>query len=115
MFSIAPKERRFHGVKFPVLRCQSKVLNLEPNTTILFRQCMPHQGMFYEETNVRIFSYVNCRLLPTAEDELQTVRIQLNPSQWISLEKLKENFVSVPREVSNIKKEKRKYSKKILV
>jgi hypothetical protein len=76
---------------------------------------MPHQGMFYEETNVRIFSYVNCRLLPTAEDELQTVRIQLNPSQWISLEKLKENFVSVPREVSNIKKEKRKYSKKRLV
>ena len=37
LFSIAPKERRFHGIKFPVLRCQSKVLNLEPNTTILFR------------------------------------------------------------------------------
>jgi hypothetical protein len=40
----APNERRLHGIKFPVLGCSKQLLNLQANTTILFRRMFAASG-----------------------------------------------------------------------
>jgi hypothetical protein len=40
----APNERHLHGIKFPVLGCSTQLLNLQANTTILFRQMFAASG-----------------------------------------------------------------------
>ncbi len=110
---IAPKERRFHGVKFPIVGCRSKVLKLEPNSTILFRQCIPHQGMSYSKPNLRVFCYLNCKSLRKPLKDTSTVRISIDPTQRISIKMLLDANAHVPNDTFNIKTKNKTYQKRL--
>ncbi len=107
----APNERHIRGIKFPVLGCSSQLLNLPANTTVLFRQCMPHQGMYYKSTNLRIFTYIQCRLLRDPVKETSTVRILIDEDQWMSTKKMEAKGVILPSDRSNLKTEVKKYKR----
>jgi len=61
---------------------------------------MPHQGMYYEKDNVRVFSYIYCEQMLQAVADPYTVRINLELNQFVNVEKLEKVGVRVPRDQS---------------
>ena len=68
------------------------MVKLNPGDTVLFRQCLPHQGMAYDRNNLRLFNY--CDIIRRIEDSTQALK--LNIKQQISITKLKKAKVFIP-------------------
>ena len=82
--------------------CGIKSIYLKPNSTLFFRQCLPHQGMAYKSTNIRVFSYLMVKSLPEMEEE-RTFIFNLHPIQAITEEKLRNAGAFIPRNRKFIK------------
>lgn len=54
---------------------KAKIIRVEANTTLMFRQCLPHQGMPYLKENLRIFSYIDFKNVKRSENETYPVRL----------------------------------------
>ena len=74
-------------------RCQTVVLDLKPNDTVLFRQCTPHQGMAYKKENLRLFNYHD--LVERTIDAF--IPLKLHNSQLISRKKMLHNHAFIPK------------------
>lgn len=92
--------------------CGIKSIYLKPNSTLIFRQCLPHQGMAYKSANVRVFSYLMVKSLPKM-DENSTFMINLHPEQHITEEKLKKVGAFIPKNKKFIKNIIKKRKKKV--
>jgi len=75
---------------------------------------MPHQGMYYEKDNVRVFSYIYCEQKLQAVDPY-TVRIKLELNQFVNVEKLEKAGVRVPRDQSKNSKKKLRQTIKYVI
>lgn len=100
-------------VSFDYLRksARAQILNLKPNTTLLFRQCLPHQGMPYNEDNIRIFNYIDFKELN--RDENQTMPVRLAKCQMLNIESFKQAAVEAPINTKNTNLKKKRLNQKI--
>lgn len=88
------------------ISCSIKTLTLKPKSTLIFRQCLPHQGMAYDKPNIRLFSYLMVKSLPESQRNA-TTRMKPISSQEITIKKLKMACAFIPQNKQFIKLTKR--------
>ena len=71
------------------------ILKVEPNTTLIFRQCLPHQGMTYETENIRAFSYIDFTSVERKQNE--TTPLDIYKRQMLK----KSDFDSIGKKYPN--------------
>ena len=80
-------------------------IHVEPNTFVLFRQDVAHQGMGYLDSNLRYFVYFDLKQLQRANDT--TSPLGLADNRMISIEKMEAVDAFIPPESKrqNIRKQ----------
>ena len=99
-------------IQVKTVSCSIKTICLKPNSTLIFRQCLPHQGMAYQKANIRFFSYMNMKSLRKPKKD-ETVKIIAHPQQHITIKKLEFAGAFIPENKSNIKQPLRR-SKRLM-
>ncbi len=105
LFIIDIKQRVIKGLYFNATKCHFKALVMKENLTLLFRQCLPNQGMEYKEANCRIFNYFYAEGL-TEADESRTTFILIHNKQRVSEKKLNDAKVFVHQNKKFLKENK---------
>jgi len=90
-------------IRYETPSVTSVPVRLESNDTLIFRQCVPHQGMVYESNNVRFFFYMDNACNKRHNDKFMGINVP--EDQMVSEHKLNKIGVYVPSNKTYLKPE----------